>query len=171
MWPNITVRRYTRSTPLLQTKRFLAANYGWAATFFTEQNKKKFITYSSSICRKFYKRVHWKYITAGHTFIALENLCAFWSPAMSKWPKPNTTNWTYFEDWCDQLAYANFRTQSNGNSTCIHTYVRKWTFILTFHVCCPIWVRLFKRNLHISLLSLYEFRKNRRWEGRTFLWP
>jgi hypothetical protein len=116
-------------------------------------------------CRKFYKRVHWKYVTAGNTFIAAGNQCAFWSPAVSKCPKP-----TPHLDLFPRLMWPAGLHQSNGNPNS-HTYECKWTFILTLHVCCPIWVRLVTRDLRIILLSFYEFRKYRRWEGRTFLWP
>ena len=39
--------------------------------------------------------------------------------------------------------------------------------IRNFHICCPIWVKSRIRVLHITLLSLCEFREYRRWESRT----
>jgi hypothetical protein len=42
-------------------------------------------------------------------------------------------------------------------------------YMRTFHVYCPIWVKFDVRDMQIMFLSIYEFLKNRRREGHTFL--
>jgi len=42
-------------------------------------------------------------------------------------------------------------------------------FIPTFHVCCPICVKSTTRNIHVSLLRVFEFLEIRLWEGRSVL--
>jgi len=42
-------------------------------------------------------------------------------------------------------------------------------FIRTFHICCPIYMKLTMRNINISFWRDFEFLEIRLWEGRSVL--
>ena len=53
----------------------------------------------------------------------------------------------------------------------IHTLLNwcKCILIITFHICCPIYVKFGKINLHVMPLIIYEFREIRIREGGSLL--
>jgi hypothetical protein len=58
----------------------------------------------------------------------------------------------------------------NRHSGC-HTLLRGFNkrLLHTFHIYCPICTPFDIKVLRIILFSLFEFRENWRWEGRTFV--
>ena len=170
-WPNITASLYTRSKPLLQTKRIRAVSYGWPQHSLHNRSRTSLLHILHPSCHKFYKRVHWKYIKAGHNFIAPENLCAFWIPDVNKCPNPNTQ-----PERISKIDVTSWRKPSFEPNPTVTVHVAtlmnviEHLFLLFTFVIRMGQTRL-KRSAHVSLLSLYEFRKNRLWEDRRFLWP
>jgi hypothetical protein len=61
------------------------------------------------------------------------------------------------------------RSMKFGALKAIFTCGRKSSFVQTLHVCCPMRLKFSIRDLHIMLLSIYEFHENWRRASLAFV--